>query len=171
MNIITLDFETYFDDDYTLSKMSTEEYIRDPRFQAHGVAIRWPGNEYGGPQWYTPEEWDDGKYCKNQIEDWALLCHHTQFDGLILSHHYGIVPKVYLDTLSMARLMLGNHVSVSLDSVREHFGIPAKRTPYQLFKGKHWGELDQATRDEMAAGACDEVESIWHIFNRFMEGK
>ena len=40
MNIITLDFETYFDDDYTLSKMTTEAYVRDPRFEAYGVGVR-----------------------------------------------------------------------------------------------------------------------------------
>ena len=34
MNLAVLDFETLFGDDYTLSKMSTEAYIRDPRFEA-----------------------------------------------------------------------------------------------------------------------------------------
>lgn len=67
-------------------------------------------------------------------------------------------------TLSMARLLLGNHLSVSLDSVRQHFGMPLKRTPYHKFKNKTWEQLDHATREELAEGACDEVESIWDLF-------
>ncbi len=171
MNIITLDFETMFSDEYSLSKMSTEAYVRDSRFEAHGCAIKWdayPDAKVQGAIWYEEPLRD---YLM-QI-DWSntgLLCHHAHFDGLILSHHYGIVPKAYLCTLSMARLLLGNHVSASLDSVREHFDMPLKRTPYNLFKGKHWFEMDDPLRQEIATGACDEVESIWTIFNRFMQG-
>jgi DNA polymerase len=64
----------------------------------------------------------------------------------------------------MARLLLGNHISVSLDSVRKQFGFAPKLTPYNLFKGKHWKELPELVRQQVAAGACDEVESIWKIF-------
>ncbi len=168
MNIITLDFETFFDDDYTLKKMSTEAYIRDPRVEVHGYAIHMTWLP-GLPIWESAMCLHNAHW-QSEIPNSALLCHHTAFDGLILAHHYGIVPKVYLDTLSMARLMLGNHVSVSLDSVREHFGMPFKRTPYHLFKGKHWSEMDEPLRQEIAAGACDEVESIWTIFNKFIHG-
>ncbi len=103
--------------------------------------------------------------------DWSdsfLICHHHQFDGLILSHQYDIQPAKRGCTLSMARLMLGNHIGVSLDSVRQHFGIPLKKTPYNLFKGKHWHEMTPAVQEQVADGCCDEVESIWLIFQRLM---
>ena len=45
MNIVTLDLETYFDDDYTLKKLTTEAYVRDPRFEALGCGFRWPNKE------------------------------------------------------------------------------------------------------------------------------
>jgi hypothetical protein len=38
--IVTIDFETYYDKEYSLSKMTTEEYIRDDRFEVIGVAIK-----------------------------------------------------------------------------------------------------------------------------------
>ena len=163
MRIVTLDFETFFDSAYSLSKMSTEAYVRDPRFAVHGAAIKW-GPDYAA-RWY------DARQLKQVLndEDWsnsAMLCHHVQFDGFILSQHYGIRPRLWLDTLSMARLCLGNHVSVSLDSVRAHFGLAVKRTPYERFKGRHWHELDQQTKDLIADGCCDEVESIYLIFNK-----
>lgn len=162
MNIVTLDFETFFSDDYSLDKITTENYVRDPRFEAHGCAVRFPeGETY---------------WCENDVKfrdylrsfDWentACLCHHAQFDGLILSHHFGIRPKFWLDTLSMARQQHGNHISASLDNVRKYYGMPFKRTPYHKFKNLHWHEMSPDVQREVAEGACDEVESIWRIFN------
>ena len=39
MDIITLDFETYYDKDYSLSKMQTDAYVRDERFEVIGVSL------------------------------------------------------------------------------------------------------------------------------------
>jgi hypothetical protein len=161
MRFVVLDLETYFADDFTLSKMSTEAYIRDPRFKAHGGAIKWSKDH--AAKWYDEVQL---RYVLSQ-EDWSdvfLICHHAAFDGLILSHHYGVVPKMYGCTMSMARLLYPIHVSVSLDSVRAQLNFPPKRTPYNLFRGKRWEELDQTTRQTLAEGCEDEVESIWKIF-------
>lgn len=163
---VVLDFESLYSDDYTLSKMTTESYIRDSRFEAHGAAIRWSPNHPA--RWYDEPEL---RFILQQ-EDWSdvfLIAHHAQFDGLILSHHYGVSPKMWGCTLSMARLLIGNHLSVSLDSVRKHFGIPAKTTPYNLFKGKHWNEMTPDVRRQVADGCCDEVESIWKIFKTLLK--
>lgn len=166
MRPVVLDFETYFGDDYTLSKMTTEAYIRDPRFEAHGAAIKW--DKATSAQWYDQR---DLAYILKE-EDWSdvfLIGHHQQFDGFILKHHYGVDPAMFGCTLSMARLLLGNHLSVSLDSVRKHFGFPIKTTPYHLFRGKRWNEIDQNSRRQIGEGACDEVESIWKIFGLLMQ--
>lgn len=171
MNIITLDFETFFSDDYTLKKLSTEEYVRDPRFEAHGCAIRL--NEYPDAKCQQTLWYDQPlKDCLWQI-DWentGLISWHAQFDAFILSHHYNIKPKFIFCPMSMARMLIGNHISVSLDSVRSLFGLAPKSTPYNLFKGKHWHELTSFEQRQVAEGACDEVESIWKIFNWLATG-
>src|SRR5689334_7138186 len=131
MKIITLDFESYYSDDYTLSKMSTESYIRDPRFEAHGCAVRW--GDASGTEWWPREDLPALFKHKDEWAKAAILCHHAQFDGLILAHHYGVKPKAWLDTLSMARLLIGNHLSVGLDALGKHFGLAAKTVPYNLF--------------------------------------
>lgn len=163
MRIICADAETYFADDFTLSKMTTESYIRDKRFECHGWAVKWgPDHE---PKWYDDRQ---ARYIFAQ-EDWsdtAIICHHTNFDGLILSHHYGIVPKLYLDTLSCARLLLGNHLSVGLDALAKHYGLAAKTVPYNLFRGKHWNELSQAVQQQVAEGACHDVNLTWQLFKK-----
>jgi DNA polymerase len=166
MRFVVADWETYFDSkSYTLSKMTTESYVRDPRFAAHGVAIKW------GPD--HAARWYDERQARQVLadEDWSdvmMIHHHAQFDSLIESYHYNVHPKMIGCTLSMARMILGNHLSVSLDSVRKHYGMPAKRTPYHLFGGKHWHELAEQERASIADGACDEAESIWKIFGLLM---
>jgi hypothetical protein len=166
MKIITLDFETYFDDEYSLNKMTTEAYVRDPRFETLLVAVR---DNNGTHSWYSG---NDRRVFLDSI-DWSttyLLCHHAHFDGLILSHHYGVKPRAWLDTLSMARLILGNYVSVSLASLAAHFNLAAKSVPYSLFKGRHWHQLAADTQQLVAAGACHDVELTWQLFNLLRSG-
>ena len=160
MNIITLDFETFFSDDYTLSKMTTESYIRDPRFEAHGVSIAAQGEK----AYWVPREHIAGHLQQFDWPKLGCLCHHSNFDGLILSHHYGVKPRVWFDTLGMARLLLGNHLSVGLDSLARHFGLAAKTVPYNLFRGKHWNELDPSIQRQVADGACHDVALTWRLF-------
>ena len=108
MNIITLDFETFYSDDFTLKKMTTEAYVRDPRFEALLVGIRADGIRADGMCDYT--EGPNIRAALGSI-DWsntAVVMHHAHFDGLILSHHYGIKPAFIFDTLSMARMVVGS---------------------------------------------------------------
>ena len=53
MQIITIDFETFYDVGFSLSRMTTEEYINDPRFQVIGVAIR---IDEGKIEWHAGED-------------------------------------------------------------------------------------------------------------------
>lgn len=167
MNIVTLDFETYYDDEYSLKRMTTEEYVRDPRFEVLGVGLR--GVAFGAPYhyWYTRAEFrsmlDDKRLDFSKD---AILAHHAQFDGLILSHHYGIRPAAWLDTLSMARLLLGNHLSVGLDALARHFDLAGKTIDYRAFKGKHWHELNAAEQKMLADGCLHDVELTWALFQR-----
>ena len=49
-NLITIDFETYYDKNYGLNKYTTEEYIRDPQFEVIGVSVKQADKE---PVWFT----------------------------------------------------------------------------------------------------------------------
>jgi DNA polymerase len=166
MKFVTGDAETFFDrkNKYSLSVMTQEEYLRDPKFEMHGIALKW-GNVPA--KWYDEKEW---RYiCKE--EDWSdvfFLAHHNAFDASILNWHYGIKPAMLGCTMSMGKLLLGAHISVSLDSMRKHFGIPAKVTPYGLFDGKRWSELTPDVRELVADGAVDEVESIYKMFTEHL---
>ena len=124
MDLITLDFETYYDKDFSLRKMTMESYIRDPRFEVVGVGVKVNNNN---------TEWASGTH--DQINrylhtfDWAnamLVCHNTMFDGAILSWLFGIEPRVLADTLCMARARHGIEVGGSLDALSKRYGLGVK---------------------------------------------
>ena len=162
--IITLDFETFFSQDYSLTKLTTEAYVRDKRFEPHGCAVRAPGGETA---WITP------LHLKKFFDsvDWAqvaILCHHAHFDGLILAHYYRVRPRAWLDTLSMARLVHGNHISNSLESLARHYALPCKSVPYNAFKGLHWDELSGLVQNALAQGGQRDVQITYELFTRML---
>lgn len=134
MQILTLDFETYYDKEYSLSKMSTEAYIRDPRFEVIGVSVK-AGDVV---TWFTGTRRQTRDFLIAQGVPDALVCaHNAHFDGAILHWHLGIKPKGYLDTLSMANAMHGINESVSLKALAERYALPAKGTAVHDAIGKH----------------------------------
>ena len=105
MEIIALDIESYYDKDYSLTKLTTEQYIRDPRFEVIMVGIRMPdGNKFILTGTHAEIKWQLDRIDWSQ---YAVVAHNAMFDGAILSWVFGIVPKVWLDTLSMSRAMFG----------------------------------------------------------------
>jgi hypothetical protein len=165
---VVLDYESFYSDDFTLSKMTTESYIRDKRFEAHGAAIKW--SPMHNAKWYPEKEL---RYVLSE-HDWSdtfLIAHHCQFDALILSHHYKVFPKMYGCTLAMGRLLLGNHLSVALASLAKYFELAPKTIDYFSFKGKHWGELTTAQQEALADGCCRDVEIAWELFQRLLRGE
>ena len=112
------------EDPFTLSKLTTEEYIRSPLFHAFGFCFHEVGSE-APIQWYSHEELP--RILK--MYDWsttAILCHNSQFDAAILSYIYGIKPCFIFDTLSMGRALRGVEVGNSLMKLAEDYGLPPK---------------------------------------------
>ena len=159
MNILTIDFETAFDDQYTLKKLSTEEYIRSPLFKAHCIAVKRGDAE---SVWYEPEYLLDSRELRHEISTSAVLAQHAHFDGLILSHHFGLRPAFWFDLLSLARLQLPRLRSHSLAALCQHFGLPSKSIDYNAFKGIR--DLPRALLWEVGAGACDDADLEWALF-------
>jgi DNA polymerase family A len=161
VQIITLDFETFFDSEsFTLKKMTTEGYVRDPRFKAHGAGIRWPRT--GTATWYPHdilvEVFEDMDWSNT-----AVLAHHAHFDGLILNHTYGKRPQFWFDTYSMARLLHG-HLPKGLDALARLYGRRGKTINYDWFDGLEWNEITSDVQALIGEGCCDDVMATWEIF-------
>ena len=122
MDIVTIDFETYYDREYSLSKMTTEAYVRDDRFEVIGVGIK--VNDHP-TDWYSGN--NVGKFLNSlDYSDKAILAHNCVFDGAILSWLYNIKPRFWLDTLSMARPFHNSTVGGSLKALVHHYKLGAK---------------------------------------------
>ncbi len=126
MKILTIDFETYYDREFSLSKITTEEYVRDPRFETIGVSVQ---VDDGEPVWFSGDQVATYQFLRGY--DWEenlALAHNAPFDASILTWVFGIKPRGWLDTLSMGRALHGTEVGGSLKVLAEHYGIGEKGT-------------------------------------------
>jgi len=163
-NVVTIDFETYYGDKYSLTDkaMNTSEYVRDERFKVHLVGIKvgqQPTKVYSG---------DEAKAALQAI-DWtqhALLCQNTAFDGFILAEHYGIIPAVYLDTLSMSRAVNGPAQRHGLAYIAPLFGFAGKVRAKALSDTKNIRDLDPSSELYKSLGeyCVDDVEDTCGVF-------
>jgi len=141
---IVMDFETYYAPDFTLSKMTTEAYVRDERFETIMVGIK-EGKSAG---YWVPQPDVARALNELDLDSCAVIAHHAHFDGLILSHHYDLTPGMWIDTLSMARVAFGSKGGNSLGKLAERFGLGAKGFEVNDAFGKRFKDFSKA---ELAA--------------------
>jgi DNA polymerase len=167
MNIITLDFETYYSQTYSLTKLTTEEYVRGEEFEVIGVAVKVNDEE---TQWFSGTKEKTRQFLEQF--DWGnslALAHNAMFDASILTWIFGIKPTAWLDTLSMARAIHTIEVGGSLDALTKYYGLGIKGTEVLDAKGKH--RLD-FTPDELSRYGeyCkNDVELTYALFQELMQ--
>lgn len=133
-DIFCIDFETYYDKDFSLSKLTTEEYIRSKDFEVIGVAVQRKGEE---PVWFSGTQEKTKEWLEQfNFADHAVIAHNAVFDMAILNWHFDIRPKIIVDTLSMARALHGTEVGGSLKVLAEHYNLGVKGTEVLDAKGK-----------------------------------
>ena len=162
MDIITLDFETFYDTGYGLNKLTTEEYIRDPQFQVIGFSLQ--VND-GKEKWYSGSHEELQKVLDQYEWDKVmLLCHNTQFDGAILGWIFNIYPRVYLDTLSMARAKHGVNVGGSLAFLAKKYALGEKGTEVLDAKGKRLEDFQPHELHQYGNYCNNDVKLTYNLF-------
>ena len=165
--ILTIDFETRWDSkEYTLSKLTTEEYIRDERFKAFGACIHELGSDRV-TQWYGGDE----LHRILPTYDWtktAILAHNAQFDVAILSWVYGVQPCFIFDSLSMGRALRGVEVGNSLAKLASDYSLPPKGTAVYSTDGLQ--VLTPEIEKELADYCAHDVFLCEEIFKRLVKG-
>lgn len=169
MNLITIDFETYYDSKIKLGfkHQTTEEYIRDKRFEVIGVGVKvdeqptvWvSGGRDKLKEYLTSLDWDNS----------PLLCHNTLFDGAILSWHYGITPAFMFDTLCMARAIHGVEAGGSLKALAERYEIGVKGEEVIAAEGKarlDFNKEELARYGEYCKNDVDLTLKLFKILNK-----
>jgi DNA polymerase len=162
MDVYTLDFETYYDRDFSLSKITTEEYVRSPLFETIGLGIK---KNDGPTYWLAGEKRVAHTLSRIDWSDAAILCHNTMFDGAILSWRYGVKPKVWFDTLCMARAIHGVEKSASLKALAETYGVGEKGNEVINALGKRLVDFTKDELDRYGEYCRNDVDLTYDIFN------
>lgn len=169
--LVTLDFETFYSSTYHMDRkrkhgLTTEEYVRDPRFETIGVGVK-VGK--------APSVWmehDDFRTWAASVP-WpklAVCAQHAHFEGLVLSHHYGVVPGFWLDTLSMARALHGEGHGLSLEALAERYGIGRKGTEVYDFKGYRRRDFSPGEWLRYGVYCNNDVEFTKQLLRRMLPG-
>jgi DNA polymerase I-like protein with 3'-5' exonuclease and polymerase domains len=163
MSLITLDFETYYTKGLGFKTQTTEEYVRDRRFEVIGVGVK---VDDGKSVWVTGTRDEIGKYLSTLPWDTsALLCHNTLFDGCILSWHFNITPQFMLDTLCMARAIHGVEAGGSLKALALRYEIGVKGEEVLAAEGKKRSDFTEEELARYGEYCNNDVELTHKLFN------
>lgn len=157
---ITIDFETYFDKDYSLKKLSLIEYVKDERFELTGMGLYcssqfFPEGPKEGICFIVP---DEIPYYVSSLpwNDVTVIIQNAKFDALILKEKFGINPLYIVDIKDLAR-HIDARMSHSLKNLAEMFGLKPKGDTQQ-FKGLHYEDMDTNTKANLAKYCNNDVE-------------
>lgn len=166
-DILTLDFETYYSKEYSLSKMTTEAYIRSKEFEVIGVGVR---RNDGPLHWMSGDYKKTAEYLHSlDIPNTNLVCHNTAFDGAILAWKFGIRPMYYFDTLSLARPITGESIGGSLARLAKHFMLGEKGTEVVQAMGKRRADFTSAELAQYGEYCKNDVLLTYLLFNILRE--
>ncbi len=161
---ITLDFETAYGAKLKLGfkHQTTQQYLNDPRFEIIGVGTKINN---------APTKWGVGKQERYlQSIDWdnaILIAHNALFDASILSWHYGIKPKIIVDTLSMARALHGVDAGGSLKALAERYEIGVKGDEVVHAENKFLRDFTPEELAKYGEYCMNDVDLTYELFKIF----
>lgn len=165
-DLYTLDFETYYDKEYSLSRMSTEAYIYDDRFEVIMVSLKRNDEK---TIWFTADTLEEYRewLMEQGVHRGAVLAHNMMFDGLILVRLGVPMPPMLLDTLSMAQVILKpHHSSISLDSCLKHLDAPMRKKGYvHNMLGRRLASLTSQELHEYADYCVTDTDGTHWLFH------
>lgn len=168
MPILFLDFESYYDDEYSLKKMPPPNYILDPRWETIGCAARVEGEATSqfidGPDFPAYLRQFDPKKT-------TTVTFNALFDNCVLAWRYGFVPARMVCSMRMAVALCGHELhSASLASVGKYLGVGVKGTTIASAKGLHRADLmaNPGLWRAYQAYACNDDEMNRDIFYKLI---
>lgn len=166
--LLTVDFETYYDKDYSLSKVTTEEYVRSDLFEVIGVSVK--VNE-DPPQWFSGTHQQTAQWL-GQF-DWGnslVLAHNTMFDSAIISWRFGIIPLGWFDTMSMAQAVVPATQSKSLANLAVYYEVGVKGTEVINALGKRRIDFTPQELARYGDYCVNDTELTYTLFNKLLDG-
>ena len=166
MKVICIDFETYYSQTFSLTKVTTEEYIRSPEFETIGVCVQEQGEMpvfFSGTKTATKAFLDSYELDKHMV-----VAHNAMFDMAILSWQFDIRPRAIVDTLSMARAIHGTEVGGSLAKLAEHYQLGVKGEEVLKMQGKRRIDISPADMDKYGDYCINDVVLTLALFEKMV---
>ena len=162
MNVITLDFETYYDTEHSLAHLSAVQYVHSPLFKVWGVGIKMNDKP---TEWFGAEECADA-IAQIQWAEAAVVCHNTLFDAYILTQYYKVYPKYYYDTAAMARGLAPNESSSLKNTCERMFpNDKTMRKGDELVNAKGIFDLPPDIEEQIAGYCIQDVDLTYALYN------
>ncbi len=165
MQTVVIDFESFWSTTFSLSKISFIEYIQSPEFETISVSIK------VGDGMTTASF---GRQVAQALKDidWAnsaCVAHNgNEFDFPLLVWKYDCHPKLFVDTLCLARPRHQSSAGGSLKKLSEHYGLPEKNNAALMnTKGKRLDDFSMQETMDMAAYNRQDVENTYTLFKKF----
>ena len=165
MNYITIDAETYWSQDHSLSKMNPIIYSTHPETELISLSYKLNNDQtytiWGEDAilaWAKTMPWDD----------LAVIAHNGNgFDHMLLVWRLGASPKLFCDTLAMARPFHAKDVGGSLKALVKHYGLGTKdATALHQTKGKHLADFTTQEKADMGVYNRMDVDQTWGLFKK-----
>lgn len=173
MRLVVLDFETHYSADYSLSKMSPLEYVRDPRFQLISCSIKvddHPSDVFFGHDKISHAFSKLGAIVKDAI---TVAHNMSGFDAYVCAYVLGLRPKLWGCTLAMARPIHAKTVGLGLAALVKHYqkdleamGIAGVKDGSVLVqtRGKRLEDFTPSELEAMRTYNRNDTDQCWGLF-------
>jgi len=159
--LVTLDFETYYAPKYSLTTLTTMDYVRHEKFKVQGVGIK---IDDGETEYYDEHE-AESAIRELDWSDVTLVCHNTPFDGYILTRYYGVIPRYYIDTAAMARALApGQSASLKDTAIRTFPDDESMRKGDELASTKGIYDLDPELSKILGTYCIQDVDLTYALY-------
>jgi DNA polymerase len=159
--------ETYYSREFSLTKLTTEEYVRSPDFEVIGVSVQVGSDE---PVWFSGTRKETKEFLESfDFGSNLALAHNAMFDAAILSWHFDIHPKGWLDTLSMGRALHGTEVGGSLAVLAKHYELGVKGDEVLNALGKRRADFTPTELARYGEYCKNDVALTWSLFAAMSE--
>ena len=163
-SLVTCDLETFYSSTYSLTKVTTEEYIRSPQYETIGISLKLNDN----PTVWVPQPKVDKVLRQNNWKDKLVICQNTAFDGAILNWHYGVDPLLWIDIMGMSRALFPHERSHSLAKQAERMGVGVKGNEVLQALGKHYADFGPEELSRYGEYCCNDTDLTKLLFDKYM---
>ena len=169
MKICVVDFETYWDSQHSLSKMSPIVYCMHEETELISCSILIAeGSTVTHRDVYFGEE--DIRQAFDKI-DWSecyVIGHNmSAFDSMLMRWRLGIKPKMWGCTLAMAKPIHTKSTGCSLAALVEHYDIGVKNNTVLLqTKGKKLKDFTAQELKDMRKYNMEDSEQCYELFKK-----